>query len=61
MSAAAMLRVGRRRCPKQIAAKVTLPTGEYLEWGGQFENLVTARARLAIVVPICFAIILLLL
>ncbi|HKC03965.1 MAG TPA: CusA/CzcA family heavy metal efflux RND transporter [Sphingomicrobium sp.] len=45
----------------QIAAKVPLPPGTYLQWGGQFENLATARARLEIVVPICFAIIMLLL
>jgi cobalt-zinc-cadmium resistance protein CzcA len=43
----------------QIAAKVPLPPGTYLQWGGQFENLATARARLDIVVPICFAIIML--
>ena len=35
--------------------KVALPTGSYLEWGGQFENLQAASDRLAIVVPICFA------
>jgi cobalt-zinc-cadmium resistance protein CzcA len=46
---------------EQIAAKVQLPAGTYLQWGGQFENLATARARLAIVIPICFAIIMLLL
>jgi cobalt-zinc-cadmium resistance protein CzcA len=35
--------------------KVALPTGSYLEWGGQFQNLQAASDRLAIVVPICFA------
>lgn len=45
----------------QIAARVSLPPGMYLQWAGQFENLATARARLGIVVPICFAIIMLLL
>ena len=44
-----------------IAAEVDLPTGTYLEWGGQFENLASARARLAVVVPVCFAVIILLL
>lgn len=44
-----------------IAAQVKLPPGTYLEWGGQFENLASARDRLAIVVPICFAVIMLLL
>jgi cobalt-zinc-cadmium resistance protein CzcA len=46
---------------REIAAKVPLPPGTYLQWGGQFENLATARARLYIVVPICLAIIMLLL
>lgn len=44
-----------------VAHDVRLPAGTYLEWGGQFENLASARARLAIVVPACFALILLLL
>jgi len=44
-----------------IASQVQLPPGTYLTWGGQFESLATARDRLAIVVPICFAAILLLL
>ncbi len=44
-----------------IAAQVALSPGTYLTWGGQFENLATARDRLAIVVPICFAVIMLLL
>lgn len=44
-----------------IDAKVKLPPGTYLEWGGQFENLASARDRLAIVVPICFVVIMLLL
>jgi cobalt-zinc-cadmium resistance protein CzcA len=46
---------------REIAARVPLPPGIYLQWGGQFENLATARARLEIVVPICFAILMLLL
>jgi len=37
--------------------RIQLPTGSYLEWGGQFQNLQAASDRLAIVVPICFAII----
>jgi cobalt-zinc-cadmium resistance protein CzcA len=44
-----------------IAKAVDLPTGTYLEWGGQFENLASARARLALLVPICFVAILMLL
>jgi cobalt-zinc-cadmium resistance protein CzcA len=46
---------------KAIARDVPLPTGVYLQWGGQFENLASARARLTVVVPVCFAAILLLL
>ena len=46
---------------RQIAAKVTLPPGYWLSWGGQFENLTAARQRLQIVVPVCFVLILLLL
>jgi cobalt-zinc-cadmium resistance protein CzcA len=44
-----------------IASEVRLPPGSYLEWGGQFENLASARERLQLVVPACFALILLLL
>jgi len=44
-----------------IDAQVALSPGTYLVWGGQFENLATARDRLVIVVPICFAVIMLLL
>lgn len=38
-----------------------LPAGSWLSWGGQFENLLAARARLSVVVPICFLLIFLLL
>ncbi len=44
-----------------IAEEVRLPAGSYLEWGGQFENLASASARLKLVVPGCFILILLLL
>jgi heavy metal efflux system protein len=44
-----------------IGSQVKLPPGTYLEWGGQFENLASARERLMIVVPVVFAVILLLL
>jgi cobalt-zinc-cadmium resistance protein CzcA len=44
-----------------IEREVVLPAGVYLEWGGQFENLAAARDRLVIVVPVCFAVIMLLL
>ena len=44
-----------------ISRHVALPAGTWLEWGGQFQNLASARDRLAIVVPACFLLILLLL
>ncbi len=40
-----------------IDAKVKIPAGYWIDWGGQFENLKTARDRLMIVVPACFALI----
>lgn len=45
----------------KIDAKVRLPSGYWIVWGGQFENLEAARGRLMIVVPICFFMIFLLL
>lgn len=46
---------------KERLVDLALPPGAWLAWAGQYENLVSARARLAFVVPICFAAILLLL
>ncbi len=40
-----------------IQQKVTLDEGYFLEWGGQFENLQRARARLLVVVPISLCLI----
>jgi len=40
-----------------IRAKVKFPDGYYFEFGGQFKNLVEARNRLAIVVPLALALI----
>lgn len=42
---------------KAIAEKVKLDEGYYITWGGQFENLQQASARLAIVVPLALALI----
>ena len=44
-----------------IAEQVKLPAGYWTAWGGQFENLVAAKKRLSVVVPICFLLIFLLL
>jgi len=40
-----------------IAAKVKLPEGYYLNWGGQFENLQRASSRLLIAVPVALLMI----
>ena len=45
----------------KVDAKVQIPAGYWIEWGGQFENLAAARTQLMIVVPICFFMIFLLL
>jgi cobalt-zinc-cadmium resistance protein CzcA len=45
----------------KTAQQVKLPSGSYITWGGQFENLASARQRLMIVVPVCFFLIFLLL
>ncbi len=34
---------------------VPLPSGAWIEWGGQFQSLKAASDRLALVVPVCFA------
>jgi cobalt-zinc-cadmium resistance protein CzcA len=46
---------------KAIYAKVDLPAGYYLEWGGTFENLQNARTRLMVVVPLSLFLIFILL
>jgi Cu(I)/Ag(I) efflux system membrane protein CusA/SilA len=46
---------------KIVEEKVSLPAGYFLQWSGQYEYQVRARNRLAIVVPLCFAIIFVLL
>jgi cobalt-zinc-cadmium resistance protein CzcA len=44
----------------KLSAQLKLPPGYYYEFGGQFENLQAARARLAVVVPAALALILVL-
>jgi cobalt-zinc-cadmium resistance protein CzcA len=44
-----------------IAAKVKLPTGYWVEWGGAFENQQRAMARLALIVPLTIGLIFILL
>lgn len=44
-----------------VAAKVRLPAGYLITWGGQFENQQRAQQTLMIVVPVCLGLIFLLL
>lgn len=46
---------------RRIAEEVKMPPESWLEWGGQFQNLVEAKKRLVLVVPACFLVIFLLL
>lgn len=45
----------------ELDAKVSLPVGYYFTYGGQFENLKAANARLSIAVPMALALIFILL
>jgi Cu(I)/Ag(I) efflux system membrane protein CusA/SilA len=44
-----------------VAEQLDLPAGYTIVWSGQFENLAAANARLAVVVPVTFVLIVLLL
>jgi cobalt-zinc-cadmium resistance protein CzcA len=44
-----------------IGASVEIPAGYWIAWGGQFEQLLSARARLQLVVPVALLLILALL
>jgi Cu(I)/Ag(I) efflux system membrane protein CusA/SilA len=46
---------------RAIAREVKMPPGYYVEWSGQYENEISARKRLQVVIPIVFLIIFLLL
>jgi cobalt-zinc-cadmium resistance protein CzcA len=46
---------------QRIKEQVQIPPGYWSTWGGQFENLVAAKKRLSVLVPLCFALIFLLL
>src|SRR5438309_4273440 len=43
---------------RRVAAEVKLPPNSFLTWGGEFENQRRAMARLAIIIPVSFALIL---
>jgi cobalt-zinc-cadmium resistance protein CzcA len=43
---------------RKVAEKVHLPSGRYhIEWGGQFEHLISARKRLLLIVPLALLLI----
>lgn len=46
---------------REVERRINLPAGYHLEWGGQYEHLSSGRARLAVVVPITFGVIFMLL
>jgi Cu(I)/Ag(I) efflux system membrane protein CusA/SilA len=46
---------------RAVARQVKMPPGYYIEWSGQYENEISARKRLQLVIPIVFVIIFLLL
>lgn len=46
---------------QKLDAKLKLDPGYYVTYGGQFENLVEAKARLSVAVPVALALIMLLL
>src|SRR2546425_1569598 len=46
---------------RAVTRQVKMPPGYYIEWSGQYENEISARKRLQLVIPIVFLIIFLLL
>jgi cobalt-zinc-cadmium resistance protein CzcA len=46
---------------QKLGEQVKLRPGQWIDYGGQFENLAAARARLSVVVPVCFVLIFVLL
>jgi cobalt-zinc-cadmium resistance protein CzcA len=45
----------------KVTEHVRLPSGTWLTWSGQFENLIAAGDRLRLIVPACFIVIFLML
>jgi cobalt-zinc-cadmium resistance protein CzcA len=46
---------------REVTRSVSIPPGYWITWGGQFENMIAARTRLSIVVPVALLLIFLLL
>ncbi|MCL5745435.1 MAG: CusA/CzcA family heavy metal efflux RND transporter [Acidobacteria bacterium] len=42
---------------RRVQAGVTIPAGYWIAWGGQFEQLISARRRLLVVVPVALLLI----
>jgi len=42
---------------KKVAKDVKVPEGNFLQWGGEFENQQRALARLAVIVPFSFLVV----
>ena len=42
---------------ERVGREVQLPPGVFIQWGGQFENLQAASARLSLVIPVVFILI----
>jgi cobalt-zinc-cadmium resistance protein CzcA len=45
------------KAKKEVKEKVKLPEGYYVEWGGSFKNLQSAKDRLSVLVPLAMLII----
>ena len=46
---------------QEVASQVKMPPGYYIEWSGQYENQISARKRLELVIPIVLLVIFVLL
>jgi len=46
---------------REVASRVKMPQGYYVEWSGQFENQISARKRLELVIPLVLLVIFILL
>ncbi len=46
---------------QQVSSQVKMPPGYYIEWSGQYENQISARKRLELVIPLVLVVIFVLL
>jgi cobalt-zinc-cadmium resistance protein CzcA len=47
-----------KRAKEAVESKITLPEGYFIEWGGSFKNLQSAKERLSVLVPMSLLLIL---